>query len=271
LAKGPFIILKDHNQDKVDRLLQYILAVAGQETGWSRELGMIHLIKYIYLADLTYAKFHGGQTYTGLKWTFHHFGPWSVECYNRIEPALEAVGATKRKITSDKYDDFIRWSADDPALFEKLNDQMDLTVAGAVQKYVRKFGNDTYMLLDFAYKTEPMLNAAPEELLEFKHPVDAAAEKIEEKPKKVLTARQKKKQSQKILAFKERLNQKLEERLKARKSEVCPLPPRYDDVFFEGLAQLDQAVGVQPEEGKFLATFEENIWKSKARHDPELS
>ena len=263
--------MSDYKQNRVDLLLQYILTAASQESGWGRELGMIHLIKYAYLADLIHAKYHNGQTYTGLTWTFHHFGPWSIECYKRIEPALEAIGATKKKIESDKYNDFIRWCIDDSDLFDKLNEQMNLAVAGAVQKYVSKFGDDTYALLDFVYKTGPMLNAAPEELLEFKYPADVSAENAEEKPKKVLTTRQKKKQSQKILAFKERLNQKLEERLKARKSEVCPLPPRYDDVFFEGLAQLDQAVGVQPEEGKFLATFEENIWKSKARHDPELS
>ncbi len=263
--------MKDRNQNRVDLLLQYILAAAGQESGWSRELGMIHLIKYAYLADLTHAKYHDGQTYTGLTWTFHHFGPWSVECYNRVEPALEAASATKKKIESDKYDDFIRWCADDPALFEKLNDQMDLTVAGAVQKYVRKFGNDTYALLDFVYKTGPMLNAAPEELLEFKYSAEVVTENEEDKPKEVLTAHQKKKQSQKILAFKERLNQKLEEKIKTRKADVCPLPPRYDNVYFEGLAQLDQAAGVPPEEGQFLATFKENIWKSKARHDPELS
>ncbi len=184
--------MPDQNQNRVDRLLQYILATAGQESGWSRELGMIHLIKYAYLADLTHAKYHDAQTYTGLTWTFHHFGPWSVECYKRIEPALEAVSATKKKIESDKYDDFIRWCADDYDLFEKLNDQMDLIVAGAVQKYVRKFGNDTYALLDFVYKTGPMLNAAPEELLEFKYSADVVAENAEDKLKKVLTARQKK-------------------------------------------------------------------------------
>lgn len=263
--------MKDRNRNRVDFLLQYILAVAGQESGWSRELGIIHLIKYAYLADLVHAKYHDGQTYTGLTWTFHHFGPWSVECYKRIEPALEAVSTTKKKIESDQHDDFIRWCADDSALFDKLNDQMDVTVAGAVQKYVREFGNDTYALLDFVYKTQPMLNAAPEEMLEFKYPSDVVSDNDEDKPKESLTARQKKKQSEKILAFKKHLNQKLEKKIMARKADVCPLPPRYDDVFFEGLAQLDQVAGAPPPEGKFLATFEENIWKSKARNDPELS
>jgi hypothetical protein len=44
--------LTEYSQNKVDLLLQYILAVDGQESGWSRELGMIRLLKYTYLADL---------------------------------------------------------------------------------------------------------------------------------------------------------------------------------------------------------------------------
>ncbi len=262
--------MTDFNQNRVDLLLQYILAVAGQESGWNRELGMIHLLKYAYLADLSYAKYHDGQTYTGLTWTFHHFGPWSVDCYKRITPALEAIGAITKKIESDKYDDFIRWYADDYDQFDKLNNQMDLIVAGAVQKYVRKFGNDTYGLLGFVYKTTPMLNAAPEDMLEFIRSAvadDVTKEKVKVEP----TARQKKKQRQKILAFKERLNQKLEEKIQARKADTCPSPPRYDDVFNEGLSQLDQAAGIHSVEGRYLAIFKDNVWKSKMRHDPELS
>lgn len=262
--------MTDFNQDRVDQLLQYILAVAGQESWWGRELGMIHLIKYVYLADLAYAQYHKGQTYTGLKWTFHHFGPWSVECYRRIDPALEAVGSTKKKIESDKHGDFIRWYADDYSLFERLNEQMDLLVAGAVQKYFRKFGNDTYGLLDYVYKTGPMLNAAPEEVLEFMQTAvadDLAKDEERAEP----TIRQKKKRRQKILDFKAQLNKKLDEKIKARQSHTCHIPPRYDDVFFEGIKQFDESEGIQLEEGKYLAVFDKNIWKSKARHDPELS
>ena len=262
--------MADFNQDRVDQLLQYILAVAGQESGWERELGMIHLIKYTYLVDLTYAQYHKGQTYTGLNCVFHHFGPWSVDCFKRIDPALKAAGATKKTIESDKYDDFIRWCADDYDLHEKLHNQIDLTVAGAVLKFVKKFGNDTYGLLDFVYKTEPMLNAAPEEVLEFMHTA-VADDLIKDEERVEPTARQKKKRRQKILDFKERLNKRLEEKVMARKSDACPLPPRYDDVFFEGLEQLEQAAGMIPEEGEYLATFDKNVWKSKARHDPELS
>ena len=37
---------------KVDLLLKYILAAAGQEDPGHREVGPIHLIKYVYSADL---------------------------------------------------------------------------------------------------------------------------------------------------------------------------------------------------------------------------
>lgn len=260
------------NQNRVDLLLQYILAVAGQESGRERELGMIHLIKYTYLADLVYAKYHGGQTYTGLTWIFHHFGPWSTDCYNRIEPALNCISATKRTIGSDKYGDFIRWHADNDSLFDKLNDQMDLTVAGSVQQYVQKFGNDTYGLLDFVYKTMPMLNAAPEEVLDFITAANIDEKAVDVKLKAaVTTTRQKKKQREKILAFKEQLNQKLMGNIRRRQASICPTPPRYDDIFFEGLAQLDEAAGVPSIEGQYLVNFKDDVWKSKARHDPELS
>ena len=96
------------NYNRLDILLQYIIAVAGQNDPYDRELGMIHLIKYAYLADLTYASQHNGETFTGLPWKFHHFGPWSVECFHRIEPALTSIGATLRTIESEKYNDFLR-------------------------------------------------------------------------------------------------------------------------------------------------------------------
>jgi hypothetical protein len=45
--------------------LKYILAAAGQEDYGNREVGPIHLINYVYLADLAFAERHGGETFTG--------------------------------------------------------------------------------------------------------------------------------------------------------------------------------------------------------------
>ena len=214
------------NIKRLNNLLQYILIVAGQNDSFERELGNIHLVKYVYLADLTYAKRHGGETFTGLTWIFHHFGPWSVECFKQIEPALVAISANRKTVESAKYDDLVRWSSDNYGLFEQLTNQMDIGISGAIQTYVRKFGNDTYGLLDFIYKTEPMVNASPEERLDFKHAIvsDITSEEGKALPK--LTARQKKKRQQEFKAFKEKLTLRLAEKLKSYKTVSCPLPPQ---------------------------------------------
>jgi len=256
---------------KLYQLLQYILTVAGKADFYSRELGTIHLIKYAYLADLAYAKYNDGETYTGLTWKFHNFGPWSIDCFNAVEPALEAIGAQSRIIESDKYKDSVKWQKSDYGLFERLNDEIDLTVTAAVQKYVREFGNDTYGLLDYVYKTHPMLKAGPGDTLDFKHECSPPPETKEEVRKPTLTDRQKKIRRKKMLEFKEGLNQRLEEKARLRRFAACPKPPRYDDIFFEGLARLDETAGTPPAEGEFLAVFTDDVWKSKARYDPELS
>ncbi len=259
------------NYKRLDLLLRYILVVAGQNDQYERELGMIHLIKYAYLADLAHATRHNGKTFTGLPWEFYHLGPWAVECHQRIEPALASINATKRIVESQEYDDFIRWSIDDDELFDRLGDQLELTVMSAVQKYMRMFGTDTYVMLDYVYKTQPMLNAAPGEMLNFKY-VTAIKKILKgDKPKAELTAKQKKLRHQKFMSFKEKLNKNLEQQIQDNRSKTCPLPPRYDEVFFEGMANLDAAAGSPPTEGEYLATFSEDIWKSKSRHDPEVS
>lgn len=50
---------------KVDLQLKYILVAAGQEDLGHREVGPIHLIKYVYFADLAFAEKQGGETFTG--------------------------------------------------------------------------------------------------------------------------------------------------------------------------------------------------------------
>jgi len=259
------------NLNKIDLIIQYALITAGQSGSYERRLGAIHLIKYVYLADLIHAKYHNGKTFTGLKWIFHHFGPWSAECFKRIEPALSAIQANRIEIKGEKYGDFIRWEKEDPDLFDDLTNKIDLSVAGAIQRYVREFGNDTYDLLDFVYKTSPMLSAAPEEELDFSQVHIEGFESESPEPRVESTERQKKKQRQKLLDFKKHLNNRLNAKIESQRSKSCMFPPRYDDVFFEGLSKLNEDEGTDQFHGEFIALFGDNIWKSKARHDPELS
>jgi hypothetical protein len=71
---------------KIDLLIQYAILIAGQEDEYfDRQLGPIHLIKYVYLADLAYAEHNYGETFTGIDWQFYKFGPWSQTCKQGLE------------------------------------------------------------------------------------------------------------------------------------------------------------------------------------------
>ena len=257
---------------KIDLLLQYALVVAGEGSGWDRELGMIHLIKYVYLADLGYAKRHNGKLYTGIPWRFYHFGPWAEEVYQRIEPALNAIGAEKRIIPNPRDEkDVIRWIKSDDELFDSLGNQLDLVAMGCIQKDVGRFGSDTSKLLDFVYQTRPMVTAAPGEYLDFNilscktgsENQDQAGIAVKE-----LTVRQKKKRKSAFLDLKKRVNARLDEQQKRRAEGA--VAPRYDEVFFNGMEWLNSASDKPLESGEYTAIISDKMWKSKARYDPDL-
>jgi hypothetical protein len=264
--------LNGYNKQRVKKLLQYILACAGQdEDFYARALSPIHLIKYVYLADLAHARHHGGQTYTGLPWRFYKFGPWCEEVFRDIEPALNEIGAEQITIQHPKIaDDFIKWRVRDDELCDRLDDDLDIAVTGTVQRAVREFGSDTTSLLHYTYKTKPMLMAAPNEPLDF-DTVALSQKKPEEEglatgaQKEQLTDRQKKKRKEKIKAFKEQMRQKP----RPEKKRVVPKAPRYDDVFREGVAWLDSLAGepLKPIEGELIISPE--AWRSRARFDPD--
>lgn len=260
---------------KIDLLLKFAVVAAGQEDEWSRrELGAIHLIKYVYLADLEYAKFHEGKTFTGLPWRFYKFGPWAEGCFERLEPALSDLGAEKKIFSHPKYeDDFVRWLHRDDDLYNEIYDRLPLSVAGTISNLVHKFGSDTEGLLDFVYKTYPMLQAAPNEKLDFLVPDSEAidVQKIEkEDPSDTLSCKQKKKQRERIQLLKQRIQQKLSQKRENTEKRFIPPPPRYDNVFFEGIKQLDSLAGEQIKTLEGIAEFSDDIWKSNARFDPEI-
>ena len=142
--------MKKHNTHKIDLLLKYTLLVAGQEDWGNRELGMIHLIKYLYLADLAYSEHHNGETYTGLNWKFYNFGPWSEDLYQRIEPALLTIGAEKKVYPSTKYEkDCVRWSIQNDEMFEELDSELSIILTGTIQSSVHKFGSEYNNLVKY--------------------------------------------------------------------------------------------------------------------------
>jgi hypothetical protein len=263
--------------NKVDLLLKYILAAAGQEDLGNREVGTIHLIKYIYLADLAFAEKHGGVTFTGTPWRFHHFGPWSPEVFNRIEPVVSEVGADVRSISSPNLEeDITRFSLTDGDLFEQLERELPQILTLTIKRLIHSFGDDTTSLLHHVYRTRPMLEAAPGEFLSFKiemfeeedHPEGLS--KVSDVVELYRTPSTKKRKTN-MKALKEQIQNKLAEKKLQRQQIKYSEPPRYDDVFFEGVKWLDSLTGdpVQEQEGEI--SFSEDIWKSPARMVPDVS
>ena len=256
----------------VDRIIQFTLCVAGQEDFGEQELGPIHLIKYVYLADLAYAERHQGVTFTGVDWRFHNFGPWSVLVNDRISKATEAIRAERRTFESAKYDgEFVRYRKVDPTLLESLTRSLPGEILGSLKTAIHEHLSNTPQLLAFVYRTEPMLRAAPGEPLSF-----SAAEKADNAPEPE-GAEEQPRESWKMRkarqSEREALKQRVRTKLAERRSQVATLtipPPRYDETFFEGVRWLDSDNGDAPSFTSAEARFSEDIWKADHRQQRDV-
>ena len=252
------------HESRVETLIEFILLAAGRQDSFeSRELGPIHVLKYLYLADLAYARAKG-EPFAGISWRFHHYGPWAQEAFALIAPTAARIGARERRVSSPRFaDDIIRWSVTDDARFDVLERDLPVSITSAIRRQIRDHGNDTSGLLHYVYRTPPMLRAAPEEALSFSDlgetPMPPPA------PVVSLTARQEKKRHEAMQALRDVVRAKL---AAGTPKAAAPLPPpRYDDVFEEGTSWLDdQAVASPIVEGE--SQFDEEGWKGKGRSDP---
>lgn len=254
------------NIKNIDLVLQYALAVAGERDGYGydRELGPIHLVKYVYLADLAYAAQHEGETFTGAPWRFHHYGPWSPEVWDRIIPALRAIGANERHFTSQYKDDAVRWSASEPALMEALGGRLPFEVASSVRRAVNEFGGNTAPLLQEAYTTPPMLQTAPGEMLDFAAVLDAPRAPVSPPPLlKPISKTQ-------LGKLRKRVQERLEALRGAEAERLVQPKPRYDENFARGTAWLDSLAGDDLEEESGEVLVSDHVWTSYARRAPKL-
>lgn len=258
---------------KIDLLIEFALAAAGQEDHDNRQLGPIHLVKYVYLGDLAYAKYHNGKTFTRTEWRFYHFGPWVYEVYERIEPVILETGAREERYSHPQYeDDFVRWTLIDEDLYLQLERELPFEVTSTIKRAIHRFGSDTSGLLHYVYNTEPMLKAAPEEILSFEVANQLSNTKDDnEEEKETLTVKAKKKRKAKIDALREKIKKGLAQKRRSIKLVPSPTPPRYDEVFYEGQKWLDKLAGQPIEEESGLLTISDDFWKSPARFDPNVS
>ena len=116
-----------------------------------------------------------------------------------------------------------------------------------------------------------MLAAAPGESLQFDHLADEPPPRLPApmatggKPLPAISRT-------KIKKLKARIEKIYEERTAREQRElVAPdPPPLYDEVYYQGVEWLEQLAGSPVEETRGKLTFDNSIWKSPGRRDPEL-
>jgi hypothetical protein len=257
---------------KIDLIIQYALLTAGEEDGIiDRRLGRIHLIKYVYLADLEYAKSNNGETYTGTQWRFYHFGPWSEKVHERVEVAANYIHATKHSFPADygDRDEWFRWEIRDSHRLAEIKNKIPAKITLALSGFIHKHTMNTQSLLVFVYQTQPMLHASPHEDLDFMRAVIHPEKTTDEQSNLRINNLSNKKQK------------KLYERIKDLRGKTVSVSfnktglvnpvknPRYDDVYLSGINWLDEQAGNPFPEGMIVANFSPDVWKASPRTGDE--
>jgi hypothetical protein len=260
------------DQQRIDQIIIFSLLEADQEDDpWDRELGPIHLVKYVYLADLAYSEYHNGETFTRAPWRFYHFGPWSEDVYYRINPVLEAIGANIKPISSPKVqDDFYRYSYSDDEHYNEVLNSLPFEITGPLKKAIHSYGKDTSELLHYVYRTRPMICAAPGEYLCFT-PKEQVEEMEEEKGQdEKFSVKRKNLKKAAIEKLKKEMAARLKKTLAQKKGKKEFTPPRYDEIYNEGIKWIEDLAGdpIKKEEG--ILEVSPDFWRSKFRTDDEL-
>jgi len=208
-------------------LIQYIVWFATEK---EMKLTTVRLVKFLYLADLYWARENKGETLTGWLWRFVHYGPFCGEALNAIEEAHQSEliekSAYKSKFGDEDYN--LYWCDKEPAFVQKLPSYLTSLLSEAISKW----GDDTYGLLDYVYfETEPMVDAKKGDLLDF-----LKAKRIE-KPKEIKMLKLSPEHVAKGKKIIERLKAKYKEELAARSQGPQPI---YDETYNQATRLLNE-------------------------------
>lgn len=255
---------------RLERVYAYILAVASEADGRPVGLGPIHLLKYAYLADLSFAQSPrgAGRGYTGVAWTFHNFGPWSVEAHKAIGPTVLRLGAHEETFEGQG-GVAIRWTLrlEDDA--DQFGTDLPASVAGSVRREVKRYGADTASLLHHVYDTPPIRSGRPGQPLDLStvdppETIDAGvAAEVAAEVAAVAPGKLSRKASERRQAAYEDARTRIRVALARAATKRVPAspPPRYDQVFLEGTALLDALAGPPPPHERATVTIDPSIWE----------
>lgn len=253
------------NKQNIDKIYQFAVLVAGDLDDFvSSRLGPIHLLKYLYLADLCHAKRTFGESYSGIEWQFYNFGPWSSEAHARMEESLKYIHVDVNELDS-KYGEgeIKRFYKKDDFLLKDIRRAIPTHITIELSKQIKLHSSDTASLLHEVYATPPMLHAAPGEKLQMYTPKYF---EIEKKPvlqlaEDSLSNKAKKRLKEKLAKAKTSISQKAN-----REELINPSPsPRYDKLYAEGLEKLNSLETEEFTEAQIEVQFDSTVWKSGAR------
>jgi len=160
------IFLEETAPMKIRDLIEFIVRYATQQ---DIKLTTIRLVKFIYLADLYYARDYQGTTLTDLPWAFVHYGPYCREVMQEIDKAVLSGNVCKESYESkyDKGEEYHLFSCIDNNI-DSLEMLFPIGVTSQLKATIKRYGDDTASLLDYIYfETEPMIDAKKGDLLNF--------------------------------------------------------------------------------------------------------
>lgn len=236
------------NRERIEELITFVVLTTS--------VNRTRLMKYVYLADLAYAKTHAGETYTGANWRFLHFGPWSSDVNDAIDSAMQKAGAEVVTYEHGEHGEHAYWRVRESNRPKKPN--VNVTAAMEIERAAKNY-EPLPDLLHRVYATAPVLNAGPNE------PLDFSTALTEPPPTwqtvEPLTAKQQKKLKSALAE----VHKKIDERRAQQPRKRIKVTPVYSQDFFAIEKAVDEQMGpaIEPEEVEL--TFEESIWKSGAR------
>jgi hypothetical protein len=215
-------------QSAVDTLIPAIVTWIADHDSYATKT---KLLKLLYLFDVEYYRQHR-STFTGFAWKFFHLGPWASE----YDPALSGLVAhgilSEQRSNCSEYD----------TAFYKPGEHVSTRCAvttvqdeSTLLEVLKRWGTRTTgEILNYVYfQTEPMEAGIRNQLLDFSvismdRPAVYSRSSSGKSPAEI----------RKLRAQFER------QRAEKKATEQRPFtftPPRYDDEYFEAMAQLESA------------------------------
>ena len=190
------------------------------------------LVKYLYLLDVYTASETRGTAISSLEWKFLHFGPFSIQAAQAMDELVAQQQITAfHGETREGDKEFVLYNI--PKQHGAAN-LRELGISGSIQTHIhadmKRYGKDQSRLLDYVYfRTTPMIDARPGEVLDFSGCIKISPEDV--KPVEMQKLRPK--------AIK-KTRQKLQELIRERKALESVQQGPFDETYYSALSILDE-------------------------------